>query len=85
MTDAFINKNVKLSLELDTYLAKHPDLYEKIPNGAYIIITVKNDRDFNIDSISTVKHLKRKRIVEAHKVSNKWDIRPLSSLELMPA
>lgn len=77
MTEAFIKKNVKLSLELDSYLAKHPDLFEKIPNGAYIVITVKNDRKFNDDSISTIKDIRRKRVVEAHKVSNRWDIRPL--------
>lgn len=79
MTEAFIKKNVKLSLELDTYLAHHPDLLDKIPNGAYVIITVSNDSRFNNDSISIVGNLKRKRIVEAHKTLRRWDIRPYTS------
>ena len=31
MIDAFIRKNVKLSLEFDDYLAKHPTLFKNIP------------------------------------------------------
>lgn len=77
MTDAFIKKNVKLSLELDTYLARHPELFNKIPNGAYIVITIKDDTKFNVDSISTVGSFKRKKVLEAYKTSKRWDIRPL--------
>ncbi len=77
MSEAFIRKNVKLSLEFDAYLASHPYLFKKIPNGAYIIITVKDDRSFNEDSISTVRNIKNKRVVEAHKTSKRWSLRPL--------
>jgi len=76
MTEAFISKNVKLSLEFDQYLATHPKLFESIPNGAYIVITISGDDRFNEDSISIVQDLKRKKIVEAHKSSNKWSLRP---------
>jgi len=80
MSEAFIKKNVKLSLEFDNYLANHPNLFKAIPNGAYIVITVNGDTKFNIDSFSIVKDIKNKKIVEAHKSRNSWSLRPMSSL-----
>jgi 5,10-methenyltetrahydromethanopterin hydrogenase len=77
MTDAFVKKNVKLSLEFDDYLVKHPELFDDIPNKAYIVITVHGDAKFNKDSLSVVKDMKRKKVVEAHKSSNQWSLRPL--------
>jgi hypothetical protein len=77
MSEAFIKKNVKLSLEFDEYLAKHPAMFESIPNGAYIVITISGDNKFNADSISIVKNMRKKRIVEAHKAANKWSLKPL--------
>lgn len=77
MTDAFIKKNVKLSLEFDSYLAKHPKLFDDIPNGAYVVITIKGDDKFNKDSLSTIRDKRRKKIVEAHKSASNWSIKPL--------
>jgi hypothetical protein len=77
MSEAFIKKNVKLSLEFDDYLARHPKLLSEIPNGAYIVITLRDDKKFNADSISLVRDKRRKRIVEAHKSGSAWTIRPL--------
>ena len=77
MSDAFIKKNVKLSLEFDDYLVKHPDLFKDIPNGAYVVITISGDDKFNADSISILRGIKHKKVVEAHKSSNRWSLRPL--------
>ncbi|MEK7152979.1 MAG: DUF5647 family protein [Patescibacteria group bacterium] len=77
MSEAFIKKNVKLSLEFDDYLVKHPQLFSEIPNGAYIVITLNGDRKFNEDSLSLVRDKRRKKIVEAHKTGSAWSIRPL--------
>jgi hypothetical protein len=77
MTDAHIKKNIRLSLEFDNYIAKHPKLYDSIPNGAYIVITIKGDEKFNEDSISIVRKRKLKQAVEAHKTDSRWTIRPL--------
>lgn len=77
MSEAFIKKNVKLSLEFDEYLAKHPDLFGQIPNGAYVVITIRGDSKFNADSISTVRDRKHKKVIEAHKSSSHWSLRPL--------
>jgi len=77
MSEAFIKKNVKLSLEFDEYLVKHPNLFADIPNGAYIVITLSHDEKFNTESISLVKDKHRKKIVEAHKSGAAWSVRPL--------
>jgi hypothetical protein len=78
MSEAFIKKNIRLSLEFDEYLARHPALFEQIPNGAYIVITLSGDSKFNADSLSTVRRLKTKKVVEAHKSRDRWALRPLS-------
>jgi 5,10-methenyltetrahydromethanopterin hydrogenase len=77
MSEAFIKKNVKLSLEFDSYLANHPALFKAIPNGAYIVITTNGDKQFNADSVSIIKNIKNKKIIEAHKSSNRWSLRPM--------
>lgn len=77
MSEAFIKKNTKLSLEFDDYLSKHPRLFEAIPNGAYIVITVQEDNQFNAQSLSLIRDKRRKKIVEAHKVGTSWRIQPL--------
>ena len=77
MSEAFIKKNVKLSLEFDEYLVMHPNLFSAIPNGAYIVITLNGDKIFNTESISLIKDRRRKKVVEAHKSGSGWSIRPL--------
>jgi hypothetical protein len=77
MSEAFIKKNVKLSLEFDDYLVKHPKLFAEIPDGAYIVITLNNDKKFNTESISLIKDRRRKKVVEAHKSGVAWSVRPL--------
>jgi hypothetical protein len=76
MREAFIRKNIELSLEFDRYLAEHPSMLKRMPNGAYVVITISGDDRFNEDSISTVRDLKRKKVVEAHKSSDRWSLRP---------
>jgi hypothetical protein len=80
MSEAFIKKNVKLSLEFDDYLVKHPKLFADIPNGAYIVITLSNDNKFNTESLSLIKDRRRKKVVEAHKTGAAWSVRPLQPL-----
>lgn len=78
MSEAFIKKNIKLSLEFDDYLVKHPELFSEIPHGAYLVITVKNDASFNTQSMSLIRNRQRKNVVEAHKSGTSWAIRPLT-------
>lgn len=77
MSEKFIKKNIKLSLEFDRYISKHPDAIAKIPRGAYVIITVKGDVRFNRDSKSLVQKSGTKRYIEARKEGVKWNFQPL--------
>lgn len=77
MSESFIKKNAKLSLEFDAYVAKHPQLFQDIPNGAYIVITLQDDTQFNTESLSLIRDKRRKKIVEAHRSGSAWRIRPL--------
>ena len=77
MSKKFIQKNIRLSLELDRYLSKHPKLIDRIPNGAHVIITVKGDVGFNRDSRSLVEGHRSRKIVEARKEGTHWTLQPL--------
>jgi hypothetical protein len=79
MSEAFIQKNVALSLEFDSYVVRHPELFEDIPNGATVVITLSGDSEFNAASISTVKRSRSRRpIVEARKSGRRWSVQPLA-------
>ncbi|MBI5401054.1 MAG: hypothetical protein HZB12_02990 [Candidatus Yonathbacteria bacterium] len=73
MTKKLIEKNIKLSLEFDSYLNKHPDLYAKIPNGAHVVLTVKGDKIFNQSNVENVSSV-RGKVVEARKEDGRWTV-----------
>lgn len=73
MTKKLIEKNIKLSLELDNYLNKHPNLYARIPHGAHVMITVKGDNKFNKNSTENILGL-RGKVVEARKEDGRWTV-----------
>ncbi len=77
MKKSFVQKNIKLSMEFDRYLLDHPELEDMIPNDAYIIITINGDQQFNDSSISMLRNIKSKNIVEARKNKKTWSLRQL--------
>lgn len=77
MSEKFIKKNIKLSLEFDRYISKNPDTIAKIPRGAYVVMTVKGDEKFNRNSRSLAHKGKIKRYIEARKEGARWSLRPL--------
>lgn len=79
MSKNFIKKNIKLSLELDKYLAKHPDGFDKIPDKSCLIITVKGDDEFNRGSMAIAKSAgeKKQRFIEARKEGMRWVFEPI--------
>jgi len=85
MSETFVKKNVKLSLEFDNYLVKHPQLFDSIPNGAYVVITINDDARFNAQSMSLIKDKRRKKIVEAHRAGSTWHVSPLRLSEIKAA
>lgn len=81
MSKKFIEKNIKLSLEFDKYLAKNPRAYNKIPKGACIIITQKGDKVFNRASMTIAKSAKeeKQKCIEARKEGARWILEPLAA------
>jgi len=79
MSKEHIKKNLALGLEFDTYVARHPEVMKKIPHGANIIITTKDDKKFNEASRGMQSSGSRGRFIEARKEGRGWKI------ELMPA
>lgn len=76
MSTKYAEKSIKLSLELDRYLASHPSAYDKIPRGACVIITQKGDANFNEQS-RQIAEKSSERCVEARKAGRHWTIREL--------
>lgn len=76
MTEQFIKKNLKLSLEFDKYIIQHPKTFKDIPKDAYVIVTLKNDSAFSRQSRTLIRDSKRKTVVEAQKSSSGWTIKP---------
>lgn len=78
VTRQFIDKSIKLSLEFDDYLVKHPELYKGIPDGAVIVVTLKSDKKFTEDSIAVVKkHPSEQPVIKAEKYKSQWTLMPL--------
>lgn len=71
-SEKFIDKTLKLSLEFNTYITRHPTAYKKIPRGATVVLTVKGDEKFNERSRAIAK--KVHRAIEARKEGNVWTI-----------
>ncbi|MDO8734436.1 MAG: hypothetical protein Q7K21_04690 [Elusimicrobiota bacterium] len=52
MTDKeFFDRAIEISTEFDRYVLSHPDIAEKIPDGALIVFLLKNDTEFNTKSL----------------------------------
>lgn len=82
MSKNFIKKNIKLSLELNSYISRHPSAYKKIPRGAWVIITVKGDKDFNRHSMALaekIKKMEKQKRIEARKEGTRWVLQPLAA------
>ncbi len=43
----FIEKNMSLSIEFSRYIFEHPELDEKIPKGAQVVLLPENDTDLS--------------------------------------
>jgi len=61
MTDKeFIEKSITLSFEFDRYLVNHPEVAEKIPQGANILFEIKDDPEFTRKEMQLAEELKKK-------------------------
>lgn len=81
MSNKYIKKNLRLGLEFDTYIMKHPSAYKKIPQKAMVILTDKNDSVFTRESLDSAEQEHahhRISYIEAQKSGSRWNIRPLT-------
>jgi len=59
MTDKeFVEKSISLSFEFDRYLVSHPEVAEKIPQGANVLFEIKDDPEFSRKELALAEKLK---------------------------
>jgi len=74
MSKDFVKKNIKLSLEFDSYAARHPSIYKKIPNGSWVIFTDTRDTKFSTLSRTLAHSARTGKVVEAYKEAGAWKV-----------
>lgn len=74
MSKKFVEKNIKLSLEFDKYISRHPSAYKKIPHGSCIVFSVKGDEEFNKNSRMLVGEARQQnqKCIEVRKDGARW-------------
>lgn len=79
MSNNFIEKNIKLTLEFDKYVANNPQVLKSVPSGSCVVITVKGDDVFSKNSIKVAEKTKEKdqNCIEARKEGANWILRSL--------
>lgn len=48
-------RNSVIGMEFDRYMREHPELNEKIPHNAHIVLLLESDKDFNEWSTNLAK------------------------------
>lgn len=74
MTKTTIQKNIKLSMDFDTYVSKHPRVLGTIPSGAHIIITSNRDKALTEANRAIADGSRSGKFFEARKSDGKWSI-----------
>lgn len=54
-TDDFFNKSLTLSFEFSRYLLAHPEIEDKIPKGALVVLLLEDDPEFNQKALELAK------------------------------
>ena len=78
MSKEQIQKNIKLSLDFDDYVARNPRALRRVPKGASIILTSAQDRALSETNRAIASSARRGKFVEARRSNRGWSIRPLS-------
>lgn len=55
----FIEKGITLSFEFDRYLMNHPEIAEKIPEGANIMFILEDDAEFSDREKALLEEVKK--------------------------
>jgi hypothetical protein len=69
-----IKKNIKLSLDFDTFVSTHPRTLRKVPSGAHIIFVSKKDAGLTRENLEIARSSRAGRFVIACKDNVGWKI-----------
>jgi hypothetical protein len=56
--NSYTEKNIELSIEFSKYCLDHPELENKIPDGAEVIMLLENNEEFNKESLKLAEKVK---------------------------
>lgn len=51
----FFERSLEISTEFDRYVLSHPEVAEKIPDGALVIFLLEDDAEFNKKSLDIAR------------------------------
>jgi hypothetical protein len=74
MSRQHVQKNIKLSLDFDSYVSKHPKVLNRVPSGAHIVFILTNDKKFSESNLDIARNSRSGRFVVAHKKGSDWKI-----------
>ncbi|MBI4086638.1 hypothetical protein HY416_01500 [Candidatus Kaiserbacteria bacterium] len=74
MTKGQVKKNIALSLDFDTYVARNPRVLRSVPKGVNIILTSARDNKLSDSNMQMARSARSGRFVVAHKESRGWTI-----------
>jgi len=57
--DEIVKKNLDLHSEWMKYLFEHPDMLDKLPRGAQVVILPDNDTELAAENSKTIEQLKK--------------------------
>ena len=77
MSKKEIQKNLKLSLEFDTYVARHPHVLKSFPRGVHIVITSSSDKKLSEANRAVARSSRSGKFVEAFKSDSHWTLRTI--------
>ncbi len=77
MTKVLIQKNIKLSLEFDTYVARNPSVLDSVSRGINVIIISPSDKKLSDANRSIARNSRTGKFVEARKTGKSWKIYPI--------
>jgi len=74
MTQALIERNLKLGLEFDTYVVRSRAALKSLSGGVHVVLTTSADPELSEANRQIIKNKKIRRLVEAHKAGKKWTL-----------
>ncbi len=77
MSKQHIQKNIKLSLDFDSYVSRNPKVLNRVPTGAHIVFVSSNDKKFSEHNLNIARNSKSGRFMVAHKKGSDWEIESL--------